>query len=115
MESPLLVSMQAVAITLIQMLWVVDLLCRLVAGVHVTGVTSYMLDPTIPRFLRGLSSFHGWLPFSLLWLLSRLGYDRRALAARRAHCDPDRDGDNDTQYRCGQRSHDVSPRLLDFP
>jgi hypothetical protein len=83
-ESPLLVSMQAVAITLVQMLWVVDLLCRLVAGVHVTGVTSYMLDPTIPLFLRGLSSFHGWLPLFLLWLLSRLGYHRRALAAQAA-------------------------------
>ena len=77
-ESPLLVSMQAVAITLPQILWVVDLLCRLVAGVHVTGVTAYMLDASIPPFLRALSSFHGWLPFVLLWLLSRLGYDRRA-------------------------------------
>jgi hypothetical protein len=78
-ESPLLVSMQAVAITVPQILWVIDLLCRLIAGVHVTGVTSYMLDSSIPLFLRGLSLFHGWLPFVLLWLLSRLGYDRRAL------------------------------------
>jgi len=78
-ESPLLVSMQAVAITLPQMLWVVDLLCRLVAGVHVTGVTSYMFESSIPLLLRGLSLFHGWLPFVLLWLLSRLGYERRAL------------------------------------
>src|SRR5262249_10086348 len=77
-ESPLLVSMQAVAITVPQLLWVVDLLCRLVAGVHVTGVTAYMLDASIPPLLRALSSFHGWLPFALLWLLSRLGYDRRA-------------------------------------
>ena len=78
-ESPLLVSMQAVAITLPQMLWVVDLLCRLVAGVHVTGVTNYMFESSIPLLLRGLSLFHGWLPFVLLWLLSRLGYERRAL------------------------------------
>jgi hypothetical protein len=78
-ESRLLVSMQAVAITAPQMLWVVDLLCRLVAGVHVTGVTGYMFDSSIPPFLRGLSLFHGWLPFLLLWLLSRLGYDPRAL------------------------------------
>ena len=64
-ESPLLVSMQAVAITVPQLLWVVDLLCRLVAGVHVAGVTSYRLDPRSPLFLRGLSSYHGWLPFVL--------------------------------------------------
>jgi hypothetical protein len=78
-ESPLLVSMQAVAITIPQLLWVVDFLCRLIAGVDITGVTAYMLDSSIPLFLRGLSLFHGWLPFFLLWLLSRLGYDRRAL------------------------------------
>ncbi len=77
-ESPLLVGMQAVAITVPQLLWVIDLLSRLVLGVHLTGVTAYMLDASIPPFLRALSSFHGWLPFVLLWLLSRLGYDRRA-------------------------------------
>jgi hypothetical protein len=81
-ESPLLVSMQAVAITLPQLLWVVDFLCRLIGGVHITGVTSYMLDSSIPLFLRALSLFHGWLPFVVLWLLSRLGYDRRALGVQ---------------------------------
>ena len=83
-ESPLLVSMQAVAITLPQILWVVDFLCRLTAGVSITGVTAYMLDASIPLFLRALSLFHGWLPFVLLWLLSRLGYDRRALGMQSA-------------------------------
>jgi hypothetical protein len=83
-ESPLLVSMQALAIVAPQMLWVVDLLVRVVAGVEITGVTGYMLDASIPLYLRGLSLFHGWLPFFLLWLLSRLGYDRRALAIQSA-------------------------------
>lgn len=77
-ESPLLVSMQAIAITVPQMLWVIDFLFRLIVGVNITGVTNYMFDPNISLFLRALSSFHGWLPFVLLWLLSRLGYDRRA-------------------------------------
>jgi len=81
-ENPLLISMQAIAITVPQMLWVVDLLCRVVAGVEITGVTSYMLDSSIPLFFRGLSLFHGWLPFVLLWLVARLGYDRRALASQ---------------------------------
>ena len=26
-------------------------------------MTSYMFDPKLPLFVRGLSSFHGWLPF----------------------------------------------------
>src|SRR5580765_6414842 len=62
-ESSLLISMQAVAITAPQMLWVVDLLCRLFIGVQVTGVTSYMFESKIPLLLRSLSLFHGWLPF----------------------------------------------------
>ena len=82
MESSLLVGMQTIAITVPQLLWVVDLLCRLTLGIHVTGVTAYMLDPSLPLFLRLLSSFHGWLPFLLLWLTWRLGYDSRALAAQ---------------------------------
>lgn len=81
-ESPLIASMQTIAITVPQLLWVIDLLCRLVAGVHVTGVTAYMLDPQLPLQLRLLSSFHGWLPFLLLWLTWRLGYDSRALAVQ---------------------------------
>jgi hypothetical protein len=41
-----------------------------------------MLDPGLPLWLRLLSSFHGWLPFLLLWLTWRLGYDSRALAVQ---------------------------------
>ena len=80
-ESPFLFGMQAVAITLPQLLWVVDFMAR-VAGVHLLGVAAYMFDPQIPLFVRGLSSFHGWLPFVLVWAVRRLGYDRRALAAQ---------------------------------
>ena len=84
LESPLLVSMQAVAIVVLQTLWVVDLLFLVIGGVEITGVTSYMLNSSIPLYLRGLSLFHGWLPFFLLWLLARLGYDPRALAVQTA-------------------------------
>ena len=82
LESPFLTSTQAVGIVLPQMLWVADFGARLVSGVHLTGMTAYMFDPAIPLFVRGLSSFHGWLPFLLLWLVVRLGYDRRAFAAQ---------------------------------
>lgn len=82
LESSLIVSMQTIAIAVPQLVWVVDLLCRLISGIHVTGVTAYMLDPSLSLPLRLLSSFHGWLPFLLLWLTWRLGYDRRALLAQ---------------------------------
>ncbi len=79
-ESALLVSMCGVGILLPQMFWLVDFLFHLL-GVSLTGLTGYMFRPTIPLFARGLSLFHGWLPLVLIWLLGRLGYDKRAFKA----------------------------------
>jgi len=80
LESPLLISMCSVGILLPQCLWLVDFGGNLL-GFHVLGLTGYMFDPGLPLFTRGLSLFHGWLPLLLIWLLTRLGYDRRALSA----------------------------------
>ncbi|MFO0925455.1 MAG: hypothetical protein U0736_00220 [Gemmataceae bacterium] len=38
-----------------------------------------MFDASLPLITRGLSFFHFWLPFLLVYLVWRLGYDRRAL------------------------------------
>jgi hypothetical protein len=74
-EDPLLASLPAVGLALPQLLWCFDFL----TGARITSMTSYMFDPAKPLYLRGLSLFHGWLPFLLLWMVWRLGYDRRAL------------------------------------
>lgn len=79
-ESSLLISMCAVGILLPQCLWLADFGSNLL-GIHFLGLTSYMFNPQLPLFTRGLSLFHGWLPFLLVWLMIRLGYDKRALAA----------------------------------
>lgn len=79
-ESRFLISIPAVGILLPQMLWVADYAAHF-AGLSVTGMTDYMFDSTKSLFLRGLSLFHGWLPFLLLFLVWRGGYDRRAFAA----------------------------------
>lgn len=79
-ESPLLVSMCAVGIIGSQALWIVDLLGNLV-GVSLTGMTDYMFEAHRSLFLRSLSLFHGWLPFLVLSLVWKLGYDQRALVA----------------------------------
>ncbi len=80
-ESALAASMAAaVGILIPQFVWCVDFGCELF-GIHLTGMTSYMFDGQKSLFLRGLSFFHGWLPFLLLFLLKRLGYDKRALPA----------------------------------
>lgn len=79
-ESPLLISMPAVGILAPQMLWLADFFANL-AGVQLTGMTDYMFDAAKPLFLRSLSLFHGWLPLLLLFLVWKLGYDRRAFPA----------------------------------
>jgi hypothetical protein len=79
-ESALLVSMCCVGILLPQIFWLVDFLFHCV-GFSLTGLTGYMFRPSIPLFARGLSLFHGWLPLVLIWLVSRLGYDKRAFMA----------------------------------
>jgi len=80
LENSLLASMAAVGIILPQLLWCGDFVAHL-AGLKLLGMTDYMFDSHRSKFLRGLSCFHGWLPFLLLFLVKRLGYDRRALPA----------------------------------
>ncbi|WP_411903570.1 hypothetical protein [Methylorubrum thiocyanatum] len=80
MESALLVSVCAVGILAPQLLWNVDFLVQ-ATGHPLTGMTAYMFNAQTSPFLRGLSLFHGWLPFLLVYLVWRLGYDRRAWGA----------------------------------
>jgi hypothetical protein len=83
-ESALVASMAAVGILVPQLIWCADFALQLgslatqgTAG----GMTGYMFDENRSLFLRGLSLFHGWLPFLLVFLVARLGFDRRALPA----------------------------------
>jgi len=87
-ESRLLASTMAVAVLLPELAWNLDFFTRLIAGRDVIGLdaTAYMFGPARPLWLRALSSFHVFLPLLLLWLLHRLGYDRRALLATTALC-----------------------------
>jgi hypothetical protein len=80
LEWPILASMPAIGILLPQALWMVDLLAEVV-GLRLTGMTRYMFEDQIPLVTRGLSLFHFWLPILLVWLVWRLGYDRRAFWA----------------------------------
>jgi hypothetical protein len=84
-ESALLISLPAVGILLPQALWCTDFVVNLFGG-RLTGMTDYMFNPERSLFLRGLSLFHGWLPFLLVYLVAQLGYDRRALYGWTAIC-----------------------------
>jgi hypothetical protein len=78
LQSPLLASMQAVSVGLLELVWLIEFLARLLAGFKLLGLTDYMFKPEIPLWIRALSLFHVWLPVLLFWLVWRLGYDRRA-------------------------------------
>lgn len=84
-ENPLLISLPAVGILMPQLLWCADFVTHL-CGLKLTGMTAYMFDGDRSLFLRGLSLFHGWLPILLIYLVLKLGYDRRALAGWTVIC-----------------------------
>jgi hypothetical protein len=78
LENRLLISMMALSVLLLELVWNADFWVRLVTGKSLIALSAYMFDPKIPVFIRGLSLFHVALPILLVWLLCQLGYDRRA-------------------------------------
>ena len=84
LESGLLASMTAVGVLLPEAFWNLGYFGRLVTRKRLSGLTDYMFDARLPRYLRALSLFHVLLPLLLLWMLARLGYDPRALYAQTA-------------------------------
>jgi len=79
LECPFFTSVAVVGILLPELLWNIDFFLRLIFGANLIGLSYYMFDGGKPIFLRGLSLFHVFLPVLLLWLVNRLGYDKRAL------------------------------------
>jgi hypothetical protein len=73
--NPLLASMPAVGVLMLELAWTIDF----VLGARFIGLAAYMFDKKLPLYLRSLSLFHLALPPTLLFLLYRSGYDRRAL------------------------------------
>ncbi len=79
LESPLLTSMMALSVVVLDVAWDVDFISGLIAGKSLTGLSSYMFNRRIWLPIRALSLFHVAFPVLLLWMLHRLGYDARAL------------------------------------
>jgi hypothetical protein len=84
LENALLASTMAVAVLLPELAWNLDFFTRLLVGWRIVGLSDYMFESRRPLYLRSLSLFHVALPILLLWLVHRLGYDRRALLAQTA-------------------------------
>ena len=75
-ETALPASIAAIGVLPLEMAWNADF----VSGGRLMGLAGYMFDRKLPLGLRALSLFHVALPPTLLWLLRKFGYDRRAFA-----------------------------------
>ena len=82
LDSALIASMMALAVLLPELLWCASYFGRLLFGLRITDLASYMFEAGRPGFVRALSLFHVVLPVVQLWMLHELGYDRRALVAQ---------------------------------
>lgn len=74
-ESALLNSMMTIGVLPLELAWTIDL----ATGGRLFGMATYMFDRTLPLYLRSLSCFHVAMPILFIYLLRRLGYDRRAM------------------------------------
>lgn len=80
-EAPLLISMAAVGVLLLELGWTADFLLRLATGRPAFGLTEYFWTGDRPAWVRALTLHHLALSPLLWWLTGRLGYDRRGFAA----------------------------------
>jgi len=85
-ESSLILSWQAVSVLLFQIVYSVDVAGRAILGRHLIGGTEWVFDDaSIPPSIKAISvAMHLATPPMLLWVLRRLGYDRRGLACQAA-------------------------------
>jgi len=81
LESALLSGTLACMVLLAELLWNVDYALRLVLKRRITGLTEYMFDASIPRWLRAVSLFHVPLPLVMIWLVAAYGYPAGSLPA----------------------------------
>jgi hypothetical protein len=84
LESGLIAGVLACMVLLPEVLWNVDYGLRLGLRRRITGLTEYMFDPTIPRWLRAVSLFHVPLPLVMIWLVAAYGYPEASLAGAAA-------------------------------
>ena len=68
-------EMMVIGVLPFELAWILDF----VTGSRLLGMATYMFDAELPLYLRALSLFHIMLPVVMIFLLYRLGYDRRAL------------------------------------
>lgn len=78
-NSTLLMSMAAVGVLSLELIWCLDFFLLSVFGASKIKLADYMFDSTYSLPLRLLSLFHMVLPIIWLFYLGEQGYDKRAI------------------------------------
>lgn len=78
-QSPLVMSIVALAILPAEILWNIDFFAQLISFGSLNGMSNYMFDKKYSLFLRGLSLFHCVLPAIIIVYLMRWGYTSQAI------------------------------------
>lgn len=78
LESSLLASMQVMPIIYPHLIWQIDAVLRITIDRPILGAADYMFDPELSPVFKFVSMNHAFLLYLLIWMIWRLGYDRRA-------------------------------------
>lgn len=73
----LIASSQAGVLCIVGPVWTADFALGLITGGRTAVMTHYMWLDEIPLVARASSLYHVFLPVLAIWMLLRLGYDRR--------------------------------------
>ena len=77
-QSVLLMSMAAVGVLAVELIWNIDFFVDLLVGINLIDLSDYMFDASYSLLLRGLSLFHVIMPIVWVLYIAQYGYDRRA-------------------------------------
>jgi hypothetical protein len=77
--SDLLMSMAAVGVMVLELIWCVAFFGELILKIRVITLAEYMFNPAYPAALRAISLFHIATPIIWLAYLKQFGYQQRAI------------------------------------
>lgn len=79
LQSTLIMSMAAVGILILELVWCVDYFMDLLFNINPITLSDYMFDNSLPIALRAISLFHVITPVIWLGYLYNFGYNKKAL------------------------------------
>jgi hypothetical protein len=79
LNAPLLMSMAAVGVLAVELIWCVGFFSTLIFNINVISLSDYMFNPVYPLALRAISLFHVVTPLVWIIYLHQFGYETRAL------------------------------------